>query len=104
MAWTVNIPKKVQKQVDKIKKSRPDIWAAYKVLVQHLEAMGPEVPEWQNFGKLTTGKKEPDMYHCHLNKGTPRYVAVWRVENQAVEMMEVRYVGTHEGADYKRIR
>lgn len=102
--WTVIIPKKVQKQVDKLERTRRDIWATFRMLVRDLGERGPEVPDWRNFGKLTTGKKEPDMYHCHLNKGKPTYVVVWRVENKTVEMMEVRYVGTHEGADYKRIR
>ena len=104
MAWLVLEPKAVKKQVEKLGKQRPDIKAAYDTLLEDLKELGPEAKNWHHFGKLTTGKRVPDMYHCHLNKGAPRYVAVWRVEDQTVEIMEVRYVGTHEGADYKRIR
>lgn len=101
MEWSVIIPKKVRKQVDKLP---PAIYETFYLLVAALKTDGPEAKGWHHFGRLVTSKREPDMYHCHLNKGAPRYVAVWRVEDQTVEMMEMRYVGTHEGADYKRIR
>lgn len=104
MAWKVLESKAVKKQVDKIGRQRPDIKEAYEMLIEDLKEQGPEAKQWPHFGKLVTGKKEPDMYHCHLNKGTPRYVAVWRVNDYVTEILEVRYAGTHEGADYKRIR
>ena len=101
MAWKVFESKKAEKQVGKLP---PAIREAYDMLVNDLKDLGPVVPKWHHFGKIATGRKEPDMYHCHLNKGTPRYVAVWRVNDYIMEIMEVRYAGTHEGADYKRIR
>ena len=42
-------------------------------------------------------------YHCHLKKGKPTYVAVWKVTDKENRPVEVRYVGTHEKADYERI-
>ena len=101
MAWQVIESNKVRKQVGKLP---PAIRDAYEMLISDLEDLGPEVPKWPHFGRLVTGRKDPDMYHCHLNKGTPRYVAVWRVNDYIMEIMEVRYAGTHESADYKRIR
>ncbi|MBS7328198.1 MAG: cytotoxic translational repressor of toxin-antitoxin stability system [Oxalobacter sp.] len=74
--------------------------AALKFLLNDLIHIGPEVKHWQNYGRLT-GKK--DYYHCHLNKGLPRYVAVWKVTDYTIKLMEIRYVGTHEKANYRRI-
>ena len=101
MGWNVEEPKKIKKQVAKLP---PAIREVYDLLVADLRERGPELPGWHHFGKLATGKNMPAMYHCHLNKGTPRYVAVWRVQDFTVTILEMRYVGTHEGADYKRIR
>ncbi len=39
------------------------------------------------------GKKE---YHCHLNKGRPRYVAVWLVDDNNEKIIEVCFAGTQE--------
>ncbi|WP_237707634.1 hypothetical protein [Desulfocurvibacter africanus] len=51
-----------------------------------------------HFGKL---KNRPgEVYHCHLNKGRPTYVAVWQVLDKVVCLVEVTYVGTHEKAPY----
>ena len=36
-------------------------------------------------------------------KGHPRYVAVWKVADYEIRLMEIRYVGSHENADYQRI-
>jgi hypothetical protein len=44
-----------------------------------------------------------DIYHCHLNSGKPRYVAIWKVVDKHKRYMEIRYVGTHENADYRLI-
>ena len=100
MAWEVKIPNKIRKKVSKLP---PFIQDAYYLLLNDLKKDGPEQPGWHHYGKLTSGKNQPERYHCHLNKGAPRYVAVWRVEDNTVEIMEMRYVGTHEGADYRRI-
>jgi len=36
----------------------------------------------------------------HLKKGNPTYVAVWRVTDKTVKLVEIRYAGTHEKAPY----
>ena len=95
--WEVDITGNDRKQ----QKALPEkIKNALKFLLKDLTHIGPEVTHWRNYGKLT-GKK--DYYHCHLNKGHPRYVAVWKVTDYEIKLMEVRYVGTHENADYRRI-
>lgn len=38
-----------------------------------------------------------------LKKGRPSYVAIFRVADRGIKLIEVRYVGTHEDADYRRI-
>ena len=54
-------------------------------------------------GRIVVPKNKPAMFHCHLNKGKNRYVAVWRVQDFTITIMEMHYVGTHEGANYKRL-
>ena len=95
--WAVAFTGKARKQKEKLPR---DIAAALYTLYSELKAEGPERTNWPHYGKIT-GK--PDMHHCHLNKGRPTYVAVWKVTDRAVKLMEVRYVGTHEGANYRRI-
>jgi hypothetical protein len=46
------------------------------------------------------GEGEKDTFHCHLNKGRPTYVVVWKVLDKDQKIMEVLYVGTHENAPY----
>lgn len=95
--WTVAFTGKAKKQKDKLPQMVSDILFA---LRQELEKEGPERVNWPNYGKI---KGKTDVYHCHLNKGKPRYVAVWKVVDNVVKLMEIRYVGTHENADYRRI-
>lgn len=95
--WTVEITGKARKQ----KRALPKIIdQSFSLLVSDLKKNGPEAKKWPNFGILV-GKK--GFYHCHLNKKHPRYVAVWKVSNMEIKLIEVRYVGTHEKADYRRI-
>ena len=100
MAWEVIEPKKLKKQVERLP---PVIQEAYKLLLADLKNDGPEQPSWHHYSKLVSRKGDPERHHCHLNKGKPRYVVVWRVNDFSLEIMEVRYVGTHENADYQRI-
>ena len=95
--WEVGFHRKAQKQKEKLPVS---IVAALDLLVAELRTEGPERRNWHHYG-LIVGKT--DLHHCHLNKGKPRYVAVWKVIDRQVQMMEVRYVGTHENANYRRI-
>ena len=95
--WSVKFTGKARKQKEKLPAS---IAAALYSLRKELEAEGPERIHWPHYSKIT-GK--PDMHHCHLNKGKPRYVAMWKVTDRSVNLMEIRYVGTHENANYRRI-
>ena len=37
-----------------------------------------------------------DCYHCHLKRGDPTYVAVWKVaESEIKVIVEIKYAGTH---------
>jgi hypothetical protein len=63
-------------------------------LLADIELSGPVRGNWPNYSKLGDGR-----HHCHLKKGKPTYVAVWRVEKETVTV-EVIYVGTHERAPY----
>ncbi len=97
LLWHVKFTGKARKQKDKLPIG---VVGALYALQKELEAEGPERKNWPHYGKIT-GK--PDMHHCHLNKGRPCYVAVWKVTDWSVRLMEIRYVGTHENANYRRI-
>jgi len=88
---------KARKQKDKLPKT---ISSVLDLLFGELEQVGPERRNWPHYGLIVEKK---DMHHCHLNKGRPRYVAVWKVVDRTVKIMEIRYVGTHENANYGRI-
>ncbi len=36
-------------------------------------------------------------------QGRPTYVAIWKVKDKENKIVEVKYAGTHENADYERI-
>ncbi|NDV25930.1 type II toxin-antitoxin system RelE/ParE family toxin [Desulfovibrio sp. JC010] len=96
MSWTVNIATKLQKRIKKLPKP---VQQAFFLLNANLKVQGPQQAGWPNYGKL---KGMDGVYHCHLNKGKPRYVAVWVVKDDSIQIMEVKYVGTHEKVNYKR--
>ena len=95
--WTVLFSGKARKQKTKLPTS---IIASLALLESELKLVGPVVSHWPHYGKIA-GKK--NMHHCHLNKGKPCYVAVWKVIDDIVDVLEMRYVGTHENANYRRI-
>lgn len=95
--WELKITKNVLKQQ---KKLPAKINGALELLLYELKVNGFAAKSWPNYGKLK-GKK--DVYHCHLNKGKPRYVVIWQIVDKKIKIMEVQYVGTHENADYKRL-
>jgi mRNA-degrading endonuclease RelE of RelBE toxin-antitoxin system len=97
MSWTVQFTAKAAKQT----RDLPfEVNKSLKALVEAIKAYGPALPEWPNFSKL---KGKSDCYHCHIKKGRPTYVAVWQVINDEIKIVEIKYVGTHEGANYRRI-
>ena len=68
------------------------------LLISEIEILGPNAVNWPNYGKLQGRNK--DLYHCHLIKGKPTYVACWEVLDKSLKLIEVYYVGTHEKAKY----
>ena len=95
--WDVKFTSKAKKQLINLPLVILDQLFA---LVLEIEQSGPVRKSWPNYSKLQ-GRK--DCYHCHLKKGKPTYVVVWKVINKKIKFVEVRYVGTHEKPDYKRI-
>lgn len=94
----MRLSKSAEKQYEKLKKSgrtRPPIVEVIDFLILELMSKGPERRNWPNYSKLSD-----DMYHCHLKKGRPAYVACWKVMDCKLKYIEVYYVGTHEGAPY----
>jgi len=92
MTWTVELTKKAKKQADKLPRRVTD---ALIQLMLDIRATGPVRGDWPNYGKLSDTE-----HHCHLKKGQPTYVAVWRVDQEHIRLVEVTYVGTHEKAPY----
>jgi mRNA-degrading endonuclease RelE of RelBE toxin-antitoxin system len=92
MAWTVSFSNSASKQAAKL----PDkVLALLKALVLEIGARGPVRGDWKNYSVLANGD-----HHCHLKSGKPTYVAVWRVTDKSVKLVEIRYAGTHERAPY----
>jgi mRNA-degrading endonuclease RelE of RelBE toxin-antitoxin system len=92
MSWIVSYSNKAEKQYHKLPRSIQD---RIDFLTAEIENMGPIRGNWKNYGKLTGGR-----HHCHIKTGRPTYVAVWEVTDEAVKLVEVEYVGTHEKAPY----
>lgn len=90
--WTVSFSPKVQKS---LRKMPQDIRERLAVLVNDIIYRGPVRGEWQNYSKLGN-----NVHHCHLKKGKPTYVAIWKVEDDEIKLVEVTYAGTHEKAPY----
>jgi len=95
MQWRIEIPGRVAKSLRKLPL---DVADAVEALVAALGAAGPERREWPHYGKIAGHKC---CHHCHIQRGRPTYVAVWR--ETGPQDIEVTYVGTHEGAVYKRL-
>ncbi|MDQ7830932.1 MAG: cytotoxic translational repressor of toxin-antitoxin stability system [Desulfovibrionaceae bacterium] len=90
--WTVLLSSRARKNRRELPTA---IEAAFKVLLAELEYVGPNRANWANYSKLGS-----QTHHCHIKKGRPTYVAVWRVEKGQIRIIEVTYVGTHEKAPY----
>lgn len=99
MTWDV-IPAngKVAKQIVNLNIGLNIIFDAF---LKDLQQNGPNLPGWPNFQK-NRGTGKIDCYHCHLQRGKPTYVVIWRVLDKREKQLEIRYVGTHEKADYQR--
>jgi mRNA-degrading endonuclease RelE of RelBE toxin-antitoxin system len=90
--WTVYLSKKAIKQVRKL----PDnVKTSLVALIREIEEAGPVRGNWPNYSKLGIGR-----HHCHLKKGRTTYVAIWKVIDKQIYLVELSYVGTHEKAPY----
>ena len=95
MVWRVLLTASVRQRLKKLPKSIDEI---FQLLLAELGLSGPIQKDCPHYGKL-----REDCYHCHLQRGKPTYVAVWRVLSKKAKVMEVTYVGTHEKAHYGRL-
>jgi len=89
--WTVELSRKAEKQAAKMSRT---IRQALFALIYDIETRGPVRGDWPNYGKLDEGR-----HHCHIKKGKPTIVAVWKADKN-IRFVEVIYVGTHEKAPY----
>ena len=96
--WKVEFSGKAGKQVSKLPGDIRDRAYALKL---DMEYSGPEQTSWRNYGLIVGAR---DVHHCHLNSGRPRYVAVWKVIDREVQIIEIRYVGPHGSVDYSRFK
>ncbi|MFH0996424.1 MAG: cytotoxic translational repressor of toxin-antitoxin stability system [Pseudomonadota bacterium] len=64
-------------------------------LLAEIEQFGPVRGDRPSYGKL-----DDTRHHCHIRKGKPCFVAVWEVTDKKINLVEVKYVGTHEKAPY----
>lgn len=92
MSWSVVYSRQAAKQRNKLPARIQGILDA---LIIDIQAVGPVRGNWPNYSKMGNG-----LHHCHLKKGQPTYVAVWREESQVINLVELTYVGTHEKAPY----
>ncbi len=97
MSWDVRFTNKAEKQA---KNLPPKVREILFALVLEIRELGPVRTAWLNYGRIR-GKK--DCHHCHLKKGKPTYVAIWKVTSKKSRLVEVQYVGTHEKTDYGQI-
>lgn len=92
MLWVVRFSKKAAKQCEKLPAA---IQGAAALLMAEMRNAGPVRGNWSNYSKLTAFR-----HHCHLKKGSPTYVAVWKEDPGGIRIIEVIYGGTHEKAPY----
>jgi len=95
--WAVKFSGRVKKQTVKLP---PKVRDSFKLLIKELQLLVPVLPQWPNFAKISG---ESQCYHCHLKKGRSTYVAIWQAKENEIKVIEVRYVGPHESADYSRL-
>lgn len=91
MKWTVTIHRKAERQALSLPRKVVD---RLRLLIEEIKLSGPVRGNWPNYSRLSS-----ERHHCHLKKGKPTYVAVWREEKESV-VVEIIYVGTHEKAPY----
>jgi hypothetical protein len=88
----VEFTSRSKKQIDKLPVL---VRALLFQLAREIENSGPVRGDWPNYSKLSEY-----THHCHLKKGRPTYVAVWREVTGQIRLVEVIYAGSHEKAPY----
>ncbi len=92
MTWVIHIHKRIIKKINQLpEKLQLSLFA----LLKEIEISGPVRGNWKNYSKLGN-----TLHHCHLKTGNPTYVVIWEEVDQKINIVEVRYVGTHEKAPY----
>lgn len=92
MGWAVEFTSGSRKQKDKLPRRVQELFFQ---LAREIEASGPVRGDWPNYSKLPNNE-----HHCHLKKGEPTYVAVWREVKEKIRVVEITYAGSHEKAPY----
>ncbi len=95
MIWVVRLTVKVRKRLKRLPKGIDEV---FQLLLAEMRLSGPVQVDWPHYGKL-----RENCHHCHLQRGRPTYVAVWRVLSKEDKLIEVSYVGSHEKAHYGRL-
>ena len=96
MTWDVRL---ITGAIKKLRQLPQGIQEIFQLLLVEIELSGPIRKNWPKFSKLS----HKNCYHCHLRKGRPTHVAVWRISDKESRIVEVTYVGTHERAHYDRL-
>ena len=92
MSWTVKLTNKSAKQYQKLSKAIRDNIDA---LMLEIRVAGPVRGNWPHYSKLSASE-----HHCHVKRGKPTFVVVWREDKEEIRLVEVIYAGTHEKAPY----
>ena len=92
MGWVVEFTNRARKQKATLPRRVQEVLFQ---LVKEINKAGPVRGDWPNYSKLSASR-----HHCHLKKGNPTYVAVWREVKGKIRIVEVIYAGTHEKAPY----
>ncbi len=92
MTWQVTLSIRAEKQIERLS---VNVKNRLFYLLAEIEQSGPVRGNWPNYGKL-----DDTRHHCHIRKGKPCFVAVWEVTDKKINLVEVKYVGTHEKAPY----
>ena len=90
--WEIQVPKKVAREIHDLP---AQVKKAFTFLMSEIRLLGPVRGNWPNYGKLPDGR-----HHCHIKKGHPTYVAVWKEIDGKISVVRITYAGTHENAPY----
>ena len=96
--WRVDFASSAEKQKQKLSGNLRDVLYALK---HDLEQKGPVQTSRRNYSQIVNAV---NFHRCHINSGRPRYVVVWKVIDLKEQSIEIRFVGPHGSANYKRFK